>query len=108
MKKLFIIFLIAIASTIVVTSCGSKTPLSEENKVFAGKWVSNDGTWLHIYNNGGGDLELSNTSVTRGTTTITDSTLKIGLMGIGTTFSLDEPPYEDDGQWMMELDGEKN
>ncbi|MCP4457961.1 MAG: hypothetical protein GY816_08055 [Cytophagales bacterium] len=44
-------------------------------------------------------------NVTSGNATITDSTLVIGLMGIDATFALSVPPYEENGQWILELDG---
>ncbi|MGB1248382.1 MAG: hypothetical protein ACPG4Z_05820 [Chitinophagales bacterium] len=103
MKKYFIPLLAILFLTFI--SCADKTPLSEENKDFAGKWFANDGTWIQIYNNGGGSFELSNSSVDGGATTITDSTVVIGLFGIDATFEINEKPYEEDGQWYMELDG---
>ena len=105
MKNLLAIILIAITSSILITSCVSKTPLSEENQAYAGKWVASDGTWLQIFNDGGGNLELSNTSVTGGSAVFADGTIKIEVMGIGSTFVIDEAPYEENGEWIMKLDG---
>lgn len=105
MKNLLAIILIAITSTILITSCVSKTPLSEENQVYAGKWVASDGTWIQIFNDGGGNLELSNTTVTGGSAVFAEGTIKIEVMGIGSTFVIDKPPYEEDGKWIMKLDG---
>ena len=90
---------------IALSSCVDKTPLVQENKIFAGKWVTNDGTWIQIFNDGGGSFEKSNSSVTGGATSITDSTISIGLMGIESTFSINKSPYEENGNLKMELDG---
>jgi len=103
MKKILAIALIALVT--VFTSCGSKTPLTEDQKEYAGKWVANDGTWIQIYNNGGGDFKMSNSNVSGGSTVITDNTITIGLFGLESTFEIDEAPYSEDGEWYMELDG---
>jgi hypothetical protein len=103
MKKFLAAFLLI--TIISVTACVDKTPLSEATKIYAGKWVANDGTWLQIYNDGGGSLESSNTKVSGGSTTITDTTLQIGLMGIGATYHIDKAPFEENGIWKMQLEG---
>ena len=103
MKKLFSVTLIV--TTMVLISCVDKTPLSEENQIYAGIWQANDGTWIQVFNDGGGDFQLSNSSVSGGSVTITDSTLEIGLMGMAESFALSVPPYEKDGQWILELNG---
>ena len=89
----------------IITGCVDKTPLSEDNKIYAGKWITNDGTWIQIYNDGGGSFERSNSSVTGGATIITDSTLEIGLMRIDAIFHIDKSPYEENGEMKMQLDG---
>ena len=101
-KNLTALLLFAI---IALSSCVNKTPLVQENKIFAGKWVTNDGTWIQIFNDGGGSFEKSNSSVTGGATSITDSTINIGLMGIESTFFINKSPYEENGNLKMELDG---
>ena len=103
MKKILLPLLFCIA--LLLSGCVDKTPLSEEQKSFAGKWVSNDGTWIQVFNDGGGSFELSNSSVTGGSATLTDSTIVIGLMGLDATFRIDKAPYEEDGVWKMDLDG---
>ena len=101
-KILSVLLLIAI---VTLTSCVDKTPLAQENKIFAGKWVTNDGTWIQIFNDGGGSFEKSNSSVTGGAASITDSTISIGLMGIESTFFINKSPYEENGSLKMNLDG---
>ena len=103
MKRLLTTLLIV--TTIIITGCVDKTPLSDDNKIYAGKWISNDGTWIHIYNNGSGSFEQSNSNVKGGATVITDSTIEIRFMGIGATFSIDKSPYEENGELKMQLDG---
>ena len=90
----------------LLASCGSKTPLTNEQKIYAGKWVANDGTWLQIYNDGGGDFKKSNSNVTGGNAVITESTITIGLMGLDTEYEITKSPYELEGDWFMELDGD--
>ena len=103
MKKLLATLLIV--TTFVISGCVDKSPLSDDNKIYAGKWISNDGTWIQIYNDGGGSFEQSNSKVSGGATAITDNTIEIGLMGIDATFSINKPPYEENGEMKMQLDG---
>lgn len=79
--------------------------MSGENKAYAGKWVAADGTFVHIYLNGGGDFKLSNSNVTGGSATFTDSTLTIGFGPIKKEFSIDQPPTESDKGMTIVLDG---
>jgi len=90
----------------MTTGCGfKKTPLTPEQTIYAGKWVSNDGSWIHIYNNGTGNLETGNTSVKGGQTTITDDQIEIGLFGINKKYKIDQHPYEEHGKKKMKLNG---
>ena len=88
-------------------ACGKKVPLSEDQKAFAGKWVADDGTFVTIYLDGGGDLKHSNTSVTGGTTTITADTITIGFGPISKTMKITEKPKQVGNNWVMVLDGIK-
>jgi len=104
MKNIILFLSLAIAATFI--GCIDKTPLTEEQQVYAGKWVANDGTYIHIYNNGGGDLKTSNKSVEGGKTTFTDdNTFEIGLFGIKKEYNIDAPPYEENGEVKIKLDG---
>lgn len=101
MKNLFTTVILVI---VILTSCADKIPLTAQNKIYAGKWITNDGTWLQVYNNGSGSFEKSNSSVSGGAVTFTDSTIVIGLLGIGSTYEINEAPHEENGQWTMTLD----
>lgn len=72
--------------TFLLIGCVERTPLSEEYKIYAGKWVANDGTWIHLFNNGVGNFELSNSSVKGANIVITDSTIVLEIIGLGNTF----------------------
>ncbi|BAT54919.1 lipoprotein, putative [Nostoc sp. NIES-3756] len=90
----------------VVVSCSTnKVPLSTQQQIYAGSWVASDGTFVNIYLDGGGDFKTSNTSVTGGTATITDKTLKIGLGPINREFKITQPPQEQNGRLTLQLDG---
>ncbi len=103
MKKFILILLM---SLFVLASCGiGKTALSEDKIVYAGKWVTNDGTWLHIYNDGSGAMKSGGTSVEGGAATFAEDKIKIGLFGIGKTYTIDKEPYMENGKMKMKLDG---
>lgn len=106
MKKSLVLFLSVIIAAAMI-GCGKKIPLPDDQKVFAGKWVADDGTFVQIYLDGGGDLKTSNTSVTGGKTTITGDTLTIGMGPIKSTMKITEKPKDAGGRWVMVLDGIK-
>lgn len=106
MKKI-LLFLSLIAIMGTYSCLGTdKSPLTQEQKIYAGRWSTNDGTWLHIYNDGGGSFKKSNSEVNGGSTTLTDSTLFIGIWKMGSTYSIDKPPYQEGNRWKMELNGD--
>jgi len=103
MKKF--IHLLILTLFISLSSCGLKSePLTEEYRSYAGKWISNDGTWVHIYNSGRADLKDGGTSVDGGKITFENDEFKIGLFGIGKTYKITKEPYQDNEVWKMELD----
>ncbi len=100
------IMLLLLVSTFAFVSCGiDKTPLTEDQKKYAGKWVSTDGSWIHILNDGTGSLEHGATSVSGGQATISANQIEIGLFGINKTYTIDSPPYDEDGKKKMKLNG---
>ena len=101
-KGLVLLFSVIIAAALV--SC-KKTPLAEDQKVFAGKWVAVDGTFVTIYLDGGGDLKTSNSNVTGGKTIITADTVTIGFGPIKKTMKITQKPKPVGGKWLMILDG---
>lgn len=98
-------FVFALVIAAALAGCGKKIPLAEDQKVFAGKWVADDGTFVVVYLDGGGDLKLSNSSVTGGRTTITADSLTIGVGPIKSTLKITEKPNNPGGRWVMALDG---
>lgn len=98
-------FILGIMASLLLVSCANKVSLSDDQKSYAGRWQAADGTYLHIYLDGGGDFEASNSSVKGGATTIEDNSIKIGLGPINKTFQIDQEPQASDGEWIMVLDG---
>ncbi len=102
-KTLALLFSVIIA--VALTGCGKKIPLPDNQKVFAGKWVADDGTFVTIYLDGGGDLKTSNSSITGGSTTIAADSLTIGMGPIKKTLKINEKPKEVGGKKVLVLDG---
>jgi hypothetical protein len=101
-KALVLLFSVIVA--VALTGC-KKTPLTEDQKVYAGKWVAADGTFVTIYLDGGGDLKTSNSNVTGGKTTITADSVTIGMGPIKKTMKITEKPKQVGGKWSLVLDG---
>ena len=94
MKKFLLKFqnlLIGLFLSLMLVGCINKTPLAESQQSYAGRWVAADGTYVHIYLDGGGEFKASNSSVEGGAATITNESIKIGLGPISKTFQIDEP-----------------
>ena len=104
MKKLALIVCCALLGATLV-SCGKKVPLGADQKDFAGKWVAGDGTYVTIYFDGGGDVKMSNTSITGGSTTIAKDTITIGMGPIKKEFKITARPAQAGGKWVLGLDG---
>ncbi|HOT46054.1 MAG TPA: hypothetical protein PLM53_15485 [Spirochaetota bacterium] len=104
MKKTLVLIL-TFFLTAALAGCGKKVPLPDDQKAFAGKWVADDGTFVTIYLDGGGDLKGSNTSITGGNTTITADSLTIGMGPIKKTMKITEKPKEVGGKKVLVLDG---
>ena len=104
MKKPLVFFLSIMLAGVLI-GCGKKVPLTDDQKPFAGKWVADDGTFVTIYLDGGGDLKSSNTSITGGKTAIAGDALTIGMGPIKKTMKITEKPKDLGGRKVLVLDG---
>lgn len=102
-KPLALLFSLFIAAALM--GCGKKVPLADDQKSFAGTWIAGDGTFVTVYLDGGGDLKSSNTTVTGGRATITDTTLTIGMGPIKKTMAITKKPTNVGGREILILDG---
>lgn len=89
---------------LAVVGCASRTALTPEQQVYVGKWVSSRGAFVQIYADGRGDLRVSPTKITNGSTTIEDDKLRIGLGPITKEFKITQPPQEQNGAFTIGLD----
>lgn len=92
-------------STTLLGGCVNKTPLVAEHKAYAGRWEAGDGTWVQFYFDGGGDLKTSNTEITGGAATFKGDAVTIGMGPIAKSFHIDQAPQQQDGKWLLVLDG---
>lgn len=75
-------------------ACGSKTPPPAQ---YVGVWTGADGTLITIRADGSGDYKSGNSNVTNGSVAIDEAakSLKIALVGMGPTYSIDKAPSGD-------------
>lgn len=75
-------------------ACGSKTPPPAQ---YVGVWTGDDGSLVTIRGDGSGDYKSGGTSVSGGSVTVDESakTLKITLVSMGPTLTIDKPPAGD-------------
>ncbi|MCM1982957.1 hypothetical protein [Lyngbya confervoides] len=99
------LLILGLALSGILWGCVSKTPLSEAQQPYAGRWEAPDGTYIHIYLDGGGDFKASNSSVEGGAVTFKGETFTIGLGPIKKSFQVTQPPQQQGAEWVMALDG---
>jgi hypothetical protein len=75
-------------------ACGSKTPPPAQ---YVGTWTGSDGSEITIRADGSGDYKSGNSSVSGGSVTIDESgkSLKITMLSMGPTYTIDKPPAGD-------------
>jgi hypothetical protein len=105
MSKRIIALIAVLMMGMGLTACGEKTPLTEEQRVYAGKWVAADGSFVEMFFDGTGSFKYGNTEVTGGFLNIEDGIINISFMGIGKDFKITSEPQEVNDYWVMELDG---
>ena len=98
---------LAVAAMLVGASCAQKTPLTESQKEYAGKWVDGE-SWIEIEQDGTLNYSLkegnSTTSVTNGGVTITEGKMVVSMLGEN-EWLIDQEPTEENGVWTMKVDG---
>lgn len=87
--------------------CLNKTPVSEENKEYIGLWTANNDYWISIGKDGTGSYKLPNSNISGGSATIKEKSITISMLGIDANFVIDQPPHQEEGTWLMILDGIK-
>lgn len=92
---------------LILNSC-SYTPLSEDQKEYAGAWYAEDNTWLKVYLSGQGDFDLGGKTMSGGKCSIADGKIVMSVMGIEQIFTITKDiEQNDEGEWTIELDNIK-
>lgn len=102
---LFIAFMCVIGAFFWSWNLKEKTPLTEDTKVYAGKWISNDGSWIRIYIDGAGDMKDRTSSITGGTTLFENDVLKISVFNLVKEYKINLAPYQEGEKWYVVLNG---
>ena len=105
MKTTITILIIAIG--LFFTSCINKTPLTEEQKVYVGNWLANDGTFVQIFEDGSGAFEEKNSNVSGGAVTFEGNEFEISLFGISNKYTIQEEPSQEGKMWKMKLNNKE-
>ena len=98
--------LLILAAALMLTACVDKTPLSAEQMPYAGYWVGQDGSVIHIWANGGGDFKVQGKSVSGGRAEITGDRLKIALWFIEQEWRITKAPHRTGNADEMVLDNQ--
>lgn len=90
---------------IILTGCSLMgTPLDENKKDFIGIWQTGP-TRLVIYEKGRLDYKEPGYSMEAPIQEFTDEYIKTGIWFIDKTFTIDRAPYQENGEWKMQIDG---
>ncbi len=109
MKK-FVVFISAallfISFSYLFTGCEKKVPIPDNKKSFVGTWISDTQDTIVIRANGEGNSHVGNTTISGGAVKFSDAnSISIKAIGLGPTMKINQLPRENDGKWVMVLDG---
>jgi len=82
-------------------------PLAADQMMFAGEWVGKEGTIIRIQPDGRADFKGKRSTITGGTVSIKGESISIRILSFSKTWHIDARPHLEDGNWTMQLDGEK-
>jgi hypothetical protein len=107
MKNLAFVSLLLVFLFSCNTSPGlGKLPKGKEN--YAGTWTSNE-VFLQIDKGGQVNYERNSgstkTSVNGPIQKFNGNSFSVGILGITTDFVVSKPPHEENGMWLMTVDG---
>ena len=97
-----------VLAAFLFANCGKQQPLDEADLIYLGEWSSSD-YFIEIAANGYGFCQRRNRDSFEGNVFIRND--KIIFKGTGENggkhkFDIDEPPFEENGEIMMKLDGD--
>jgi len=101
-------WILVLVSALALAACGN--PVPPEKSAYVGQWES-PGFSLLIMQDG----SVAYKRLHKGASTSVNGPLKgfegddfvVGIAFISTTFEVSEPPFQEDGQWKMVVDGVK-
>jgi hypothetical protein len=82
-------------------------PLAAEQIIYTGEWIGNEGTVIRIHPDGRADFKGRRTTITGGRVKIKGQSMSIGILGFSKSWHIDARPHLEDGNWTMQLDGER-
>jgi hypothetical protein len=86
-----------------MVGCAYKTPLTEVQKLYAGRWTAEDGSFVQIYFDGRGDYTGSGRPIEGVPVSISDDRLAFGPAPVAYVYRITQSPQEKEGKWTMHL-----
>ncbi len=83
------------------------TPLAADQMMFAGEWHGKEGTIIKIQPDGRADFEGKRATIAGGRVSIKGESMSIGILGFSKSWHIDARPHLEEGNWIMQLDGER-
>jgi hypothetical protein len=84
-----------------------RAPLAADQMIYAGEWIGNEGTVIRIHPDGRADFKGRRASITGGRVSIKGKFISIGVLGFSKSWRIDARPHLEDGNWTMQLSGER-
>jgi len=99
-------FYYLVFSILLFSNCGKQQPLDEADLIYLGAWSSAD-YFIEIAANGYGFCQRRNRAAIEGNVFIKNDKITFKSDEGGKhKFDIDEPPFEENGEIMMKLDGD--
>jgi len=106
MKKIILSFvaLMGVMALMSFTRWDGRTALTDENMMYAGRWIDGKSDYIQIDRDGTGEIKQSGMDVKRGRVGISDSVLTIRHGSNTFTMKIIERPHKTACGWEMSLD----
>lgn len=82
-----------------------RTPLTDEQLVYEGVWRYNSIEWIEINKNGSASTRTKGKHLLNVKLIFENNIIQIGTSFLKERYEITKPPYQANGEWLLELNG---